>query len=81
MRIRFRVGLGLGLAVLLASSVETTRAAHNTLTKKEIAEGWILLYDGGPTIVSIFTSQNRGDFVRLEETLGRIALDLVEAWR
>lgn len=41
----------------------------------------ILLYDGGPTIVSIFTNQNRGDFVHLEETLGRIALDLVGAWR
>jgi hypothetical protein len=41
----------------------------------------ILLYPEGPTVVAIFTNQNTGDFMALEETLGRIALDLVEAWR
>ncbi|MCY3610640.1 MAG: class A beta-lactamase-related serine hydrolase [Gemmatimonadetes bacterium] len=41
----------------------------------------ILFYDGGPTIVSVFTNQSRGDFYQLEETLGMIAQDIVEAWR
>ena len=41
----------------------------------------ILFYDGGPTIVSVFTNQNRGDFFELEATLGYIAEDLVEAWQ
>lgn len=41
----------------------------------------ILLYDGGPTIVSVFTNQSRGSFFELEETLGTIAQDIVEAWR
>ena len=41
----------------------------------------ILFYDGGPTIVSVFTNQNRGDFFELEAVLGMIAEDIVEAWR
>jgi len=41
----------------------------------------ILYYEGGPTVVSVFTSQNTGDFRELEETLGRIAERIVEAWR
>ncbi len=41
----------------------------------------ILFYDGGPTIVSVFTNQNTGDFFELEATLGRIAEDIVGAWR
>jgi len=41
----------------------------------------ILFYEGGPTIVSVFTNQSRGDFYELEETLGMIAQDIVEAWR
>lgn len=41
----------------------------------------ILFYEGGPTIVSVFTNQNTGDFAELEATLGSIAEDLVEAWR
>ena len=41
----------------------------------------ILFYEGGPAIVSAFTNQNRGDFYALEETLGLIAQDIVEAWR
>ena len=41
----------------------------------------ILFYDGGPTIVSVFTNQSRGDFYELEQTLGMIAQDIVEAWR
>ncbi|MDE2804957.1 MAG: class A beta-lactamase-related serine hydrolase [Gemmatimonadota bacterium] len=41
----------------------------------------ILFYEGGPTIISVFTNQSRGDFYELEETLGMIAQDIVEAWR
>ncbi len=41
----------------------------------------ILFYDGGPTIVSVFTNQNTGDFFELEATLGRVAEDIVTAWR
>lgn len=41
----------------------------------------ILFYDGGPAIVTVFTSQNQGDFFKLEETLGRIAQEIVEGWR
>jgi hypothetical protein len=29
----------------------------------------------------VFTNQNRGDFVELEATLGRIARDIVQEWR
>ncbi|MEZ4417493.1 MAG: serine hydrolase [Gemmatimonadota bacterium] len=41
----------------------------------------ILYYEGGPTVVSVFTNQNTGDFFELEAALGLIAEDLVEAWR
>lgn len=41
----------------------------------------ILFYEGGPTIISVFTNQNTGDFFELEATLGLIAQDVVEAWR
>ncbi len=41
----------------------------------------ILFYEGGPTIISVFTNQNTGDFFELEATLGLIAEDIVEAWR
>ncbi len=41
----------------------------------------ILFYPGGPSIVSVFTNQNTGDFFELEATLGRIAARVVEGWR
>ena len=41
----------------------------------------VLFYEGGPTVVSVFTNQNRGDFFELEATLGLIAEDIVNAWR
>lgn len=41
----------------------------------------ILYYEGGPTVVAVFTNQNRGDFFELEATIGRIAEDLVDSWR
>jgi len=41
----------------------------------------ILFYEGGPTVVAVFTGQNKGDFFELEATLGLIAQDLVTSWR
>jgi len=41
----------------------------------------ILYYEGGPTVVAVFTNQNKGDFFELEATVGRIAADLVDHWR
>ena len=41
----------------------------------------ILFHEGGPTIISVFTNQSTGDFFELEETLGLIAQDIVEAWK
>jgi beta-lactamase class A len=62
---------------------EGVGVAHKTGDWPPIAANdvGILYYDGGPSIVALFTNQNRGDFYRLEETLGRIAQDLVAAWR
>lgn len=41
----------------------------------------IILYPGGPTVVSVFTNQNTGSFYELEETLGRIAEELIDTWK
>lgn len=41
----------------------------------------IILYRGGPVAVSVFTNQNRGSFYDLEETIGRIAEELIDTWR
>jgi beta-lactamase class A len=41
----------------------------------------VLFYAGGPTVVAVFTNQNRGDFFELEATLGLVAEDIVTAWR
>ncbi len=41
----------------------------------------ILLYEGGPTVISVFVNQNTGDFTKVEETIGAIAEALVDAWR
>jgi beta-lactamase class A len=38
----------------------------------------ILYYQGGPTIVSVFTNQSKGDFYTVESTIGRIAEQLVQ---
>ena len=40
----------------------------------------IIFAPGGPIVVSMFATQNRGDFVMLEETHGRVAQDLLAAW-
>lgn len=40
----------------------------------------IIYGPGGPIVVAVFATQNRGSFLRLEETIGRIAQDLLDAW-
>ena len=40
----------------------------------------IIYTAGGPIVVSIFVTQNRGSFLTLEETHGHVARDLVAAW-
>ncbi|MEP7381302.1 MAG: serine hydrolase [Gemmatimonadota bacterium] len=41
----------------------------------------IIFYPGGPSIVSVFTNQNTGNFFELEATLGRIAERVIDTWR
>jgi CubicO group peptidase (beta-lactamase class C family)/D-alanyl-D-alanine dipeptidase/beta-lactamase class A len=41
----------------------------------------ILLYEGGPTVISVYTNQNRGSFLELEAAIGLIAEDIVRSWR
>ena len=41
----------------------------------------ILFYEGGPTVLSVFTNQNRGEFLDVAETIGMIAEEIVAAWR
>jgi len=41
----------------------------------------IVFYPGGPSIVSVFTNQNTGDFFELESTLGRIAERVIDTWK
>lgn len=59
------------------------RVAHKTGDWPPLAgnDVGIIYYEGGPLIVSVFTSHNRGSFLGLERTLGAIAEDLVRAWR
>jgi beta-lactamase class A len=64
-RIRFRVAIG-----------------HKTGDWAPIAgnDAGILYSAGGPIVVAVFATQNRGDFFELEATHGRIAEALVDAW-
>jgi hypothetical protein len=41
----------------------------------------LLFYPGGPTVVAVYTNQNRGSFYVLEETIGRIAEELIDRWK
>ncbi|MFN0180830.1 MAG: serine hydrolase [Gemmatimonadales bacterium] len=41
----------------------------------------ILFYEGGPTVVSVFTNQSTGDFLEVESAIGRIAERLVNEWK
>ncbi len=41
----------------------------------------IIYYPGGPSIISVFTNQNRGNFFDLEAALGRIAERVIDTWK
>jgi beta-lactamase class A len=59
-----------------------TRVAHKTGDWPPIAGNDVGIIDapGGPIVVSVFVTQNRGDFREVEEAHGRIAEALLEAW-
>ena len=61
---------------------EGVAVAHKTGDWPPVAgnDVGILFHKGGPTIVSVFINQNRGDFTKLEETIGQIAKELVTEW-
>ena len=40
----------------------------------------IIFHEGGPTVVTVFVNENQGTVLQVEETIGRIAEDLVSAW-
>ena len=63
--------------------LQGVRVAHKTGDWPPYAgnDVGILFYDGGPTIISVFTNQSRGEFFELEETLGLIAQEIVEVWK
>ncbi|HKK07325.1 MAG TPA: serine hydrolase [Gemmatimonadota bacterium] len=41
----------------------------------------ILSYDGGPTVVAVFTNGNAGPYIDVERAIGRVAELLVDVWR
>jgi beta-lactamase class A len=41
----------------------------------------ILYSDAGPIVISVFTNQNRGSFFDLEAAIGKVAEDVLDAWR
>jgi beta-lactamase class A len=40
----------------------------------------IIYHRGGPTVIAVFTNENRGSFFDLEATIGRIGEDVLDAW-
>ena len=59
------------------------QVAHKTGDWPPIAgnDVGIIFYPGGPSIVSVFTNQNTGNFFELEATLGRIAERVIDTWK
>jgi beta-lactamase class A len=41
----------------------------------------IVYSDAGPIVISVFTNQNRGSFFDLEAAIGKVAEDVLDAWR
>ncbi len=56
---------------------------HKTGDSPPIAgnDAGIIYAEGGEIAVALFVTQNRGDFFAVEATHGRVAEELVEAWR
>ncbi len=58
------------------------RVAHKTGDWPPIAgnDAGLIYAEGGPIVVAVFATQNRGDFYELEDTEGRIARMLLNSW-
>jgi hypothetical protein len=41
----------------------------------------IMYARSGPIVIAVFVNQNRGDFFRVESTIGAVARDLFQAWQ
>ena len=61
---------------------EQATVAHKTgeIPPYVLNDTGIIFHEGGPTVVTVFVNQNQGTVLKVEETIGRIAEDLVRAW-
>jgi beta-lactamase class A len=60
----------------------TVTVAHKTgeIPPYVLNDAGIIFHEGGPTVVTVFVNENQGTVLQVEETIGRIAEDLVSAW-
>jgi beta-lactamase class A len=61
---------------------EQATVAHKTgeMPPYVLNDVGIIVHEGGPTVVSMFVNENQGTVLQVEETIGRIAEDLLRAW-
>jgi beta-lactamase class A len=61
---------------------EQATVAHKTgeIPPYVLNDVGIIFHEGGPTVVSVFVNENQGTVLQVEETIGRIAEDLLRAW-
>jgi beta-lactamase class A len=61
---------------------EQATVAHKTgeIPPYVLNDAGLIFHEGGPTVVSVFVNENQGTVLGVEETIGRIAEDLVRAW-
>jgi beta-lactamase class A len=61
---------------------EQATVAHKTgdIPPYVLNDVGIIFHEGGPTVVSVFVNENQGTVLEVEETIGRIAEDLIRAW-
>jgi beta-lactamase class A len=61
---------------------EQATVAHKTgeMPPYVLNDTGIIFHEGGPTVVTVFVNQNQGTVIEVEETIGRIAEDLIRAW-
>ena len=67
---------------LTSAAGGSVEAAHKTGDFPPFAANDVALLEhaGGPSVVSVFTNQNRGDYWALEEVLGEVGEAVVGAW-
>jgi len=61
---------------------EKATVAHKTgeIPPYVLNDTGIIFHEGGPTVVTVFVNQNQETMLEVEETIGRIAEDLIHAW-